>query len=370
MNNKGFKWVNLLLVPNGNKVFFTQDGNVIQYLFLSLLTFYKEIPTYELMNEFLNRYSESFKNNNWYSKEHLIQIIIRSSLEVDDKFNLLYNNKLLNPFQLAVSSALFPFQISNDDLHHSLLINNDISLGINYVVAPTLKIKFSKSTSELIKNTTFKEYIYSLDPSEINLFFEIQFITDKVSLALANQDLIFDLLNIDDLRRHEENNLGITPWRYKPINMEKRGITSSLIKEYYKRVSSNLRNIENIIRLKKGFNLVGSLYNETLLFQKIIEKFPNLTVLSQYSPDWLGRQRFDIYIYEFDIAIEYNGKQHYEPVGFYGGKEGFESNLKRDEVKRKKSLKNHCHLIEVKYDEEFDFCLTQIDKIIKERAKV
>ena len=58
--------------------------------------------------------------------------------------------------------------------------------------------------------------------------------------------------------------------------------------------------------------------------------------LYQYRCDWLGQQSFDIYIPSQKIAVEYQGKQHFESVSFFGGEESMEDNLSRD--RRKKHL--------------------------------
>ena len=39
---------------------------------------------------------------------------------------------------------------------------------------------------------------------------------------------------------------------------------------------------------------------------------------------WLNLTRIDIYFYEYNIAVEYNGEQHYYPIEYFGGKEKFE----------------------------------------------
>lgn len=49
-------------------------------------------------------------------------------------------------------------------------------------------------------------------------------------------------------------------------------------------------------------------------------------ILYEYSPDWLGKQRFDIYIPKYNIAIEYNGEQHYKPIARFGGVLGYNKN--------------------------------------------
>jgi len=44
---------------------------------------------------------------------------------------------------------------------------------------------------------------------------------------------------------------------------------------------------------------------------------------------------FDFYIPDRRIAIECQGEQHFKPVALFGGQEGYESNKRRDEMKRR-----------------------------------
>jgi len=81
--------------------------------------------------------------------------------------------------------------------------------------------------------------------------------------------------------------------------------------------------------------------------EKIQLEFSHLIVIGQGSPKWLEGQRFDIWIPEISAAVEYNGRQHYEPVDFFGGEEGFRETQKRDESKRSKSEANGTSLLEV-----------------------
>lgn len=66
--------------------------------------------------------------------------------------------------------------------------------------------------------------------------------------------------------------------------------------------------------------LYKSQYN---LYNRLCNELPNLEILYEYSPDWLGKQRFDIYIPKYNIAIEYNGEQHYKPMAKFGGVIGY-----------------------------------------------
>ena len=73
---------------------------------------------------------------------------------------------------------------------------------------------------------------------------------------------------------------------------------------------------------------------------------------------WLGRQSFDFYLPDYNIAIECQGVQHFKPVDFGGqgdksANELFEKNKERDNRKLKKCLSNNIEMIYVVGNEEF-----------------
>ena len=88
--------------------------------------------------------------------------------------------------------------------------------------------------------------------------------------------------------------------------------------------------------------------NERKLFFLVKEMFPD--AIYQYKEEWLGIQSVDIYIPSLKIGIEYQGDQHYRPVKFYGGKEGFEQRQKLDEEKKRLCLEHQIKIIEWKYE--------------------
>ncbi|MCR5794617.1 MAG: hypothetical protein K6G61_04635 [Solobacterium sp.] len=71
--------------------------------------------------------------------------------------------------------------------------------------------------------------------------------------------------------------------------------------------------------------------SEQKAYAIVLKHYPDAQF--QYQPDFLFGQRLDIYIPSADTAIEYQGKQHYEPVAFFGGLEGHKRNRERDERK-------------------------------------
>lgn len=61
---------------------------------------------------------------------------------------------------------------------------------------------------------------------------------------------------------------------------------------------------------------------------------------------------YDFLLEDLDIIIEYQGKQHYEPVEYLGGFKKFKSQVKRDKIKLNFANNNGYKLIEVRYTED------------------
>lgn len=86
------------------------------------------------------------------------------------------------------------------------------------------------------------------------------------------------------------------------------------------------------------------------IYNFLCNTFPNETWYWEYSPDWLGLQRFDIYNKRINLAIEYNGEQHYMPIKKFGGKLGFYKRKRLDNIKKEKCKLNNCKLYIIKYN--------------------
>ena len=121
---------------------------------------------------------------------------------------------------------------------------------------------------------------------------------------------------------------------------------------------------QNQIRDLKGVARIGERWvNETLLFNYISLLFPQHTVQREASPTWLNRQRFDIYIPELNLAVEYQGKQHYVAVGLFGGEDGLKKTKERDKEKLKLSKINGVDLVHFSYKDNLT------EKLVQSRLK-
>jgi hypothetical protein len=120
------------------------------------------------------------------------------------------------------------------------------------------------------------------------------------------------------------------------------------------------REAENEIRNSLGIPHISEGWvSEVELLNIVREIFPNEKVIHQVSPEWLGLQRLDIYIPKLKLAIEYQGRQHYEPVPFFGGEEAFSLTQERDKRKSNLCSENDITLIYFRYDEEISLKMVE-----------
>jgi len=74
---------------------------------------------------------------------------------------------------------------------------------------------------------------------------------------------------------------------------------------------------------------------------------------------------FDFYIPSMRTIIEFDGKQHYEPMEFFGGVESYERLKENDKIKNNYCEENYINLIRIRYDQ-----IEDIQNILWENLKV
>lgn len=196
---------------------------------------------------------------------------------------------------------------------------------------------FLNSTRKLIGDVTLKEHISNNYTSKKRIIYEIlngfEILDDWIFKIFF--DLYNDNIDID-------YPYGDYEWLFR------------------KNLNRSIRIWENKIRINRGQKIIGSYFNEDILFKMINKLFQKkYKVVSQGSPEWLRPQRLDIFIPELNLGIEYQGEQHFRPVDFGGkgkrvSKKQFEDNKKRDLRKKELCVKNGLTLIELRYDENME----------------
>ncbi len=133
-------------------------------------------------------------------------------------------------------------------------------------------------------------------------------------------------------------------------------------------IKSLSRDAENSVRDFLGIPKIGEGWvSETQLFRLLEQTFPQTNVIQHGHPAWLGLQHFDIWFPHWNVAVEYHGLQHFEPVDFFGGKEKFEDNVKRDKRKKALARRHGVKLFIVTEEDDPENVITEINSILAKR---
>ena len=112
---------------------------------------------------------------------------------------------------------------------------------------------------------------------------------------------------------------------------------------------------------------------EKYILEELNKNFCN--VVYQYKPIWLRNktspQSLDFYLPDYNIAIEYQGRQHFKPISYFGGDENFIKSQERDLRKYHKCLQNNIKLLYVSFEKEIPekyhkMIYTSIEDLINE----
>ena len=69
---------------------------------------------------------------------------------------------------------------------------------------------------------------------------------------------------------------------------------------------------------------------------------------------------FDFYLPDYNICIEFDGKQHFEVNEFFGGIINFNKLVKNDNIKNEYCKNNNIRLIRIRYDEDINIALDKL----------
>ena len=89
----------------------------------------------------------------------------------------------------------------------------------------------------------------------------------------------------------------------------------------------------------------------------------NKKYLEQYSfidCKYINVLKYDFYLPEYNVCIEYNGRQHYEEIKHFGGKESFDIQITRDNIKSNYCIDNNIQLFIIKYDEDIELRMMEL----------
>lgn len=126
-------------------------------------------------------------------------------------------------------------------------------------------------------------------------------------------------------------------------------------------ICSVLSGAENMVRDSLGVPRIGEGWiREAEMLHLLRECLAPFPVIPQASPKWLGGLRYDAYAPGLRLAIEYQGKQHFEAVEFFQGTDGLAATQERDHKKAVLSQLNGVRLEYIRYDDDL---MQRVDQI-------
>jgi very-short-patch-repair endonuclease len=126
------------------------------------------------------------------------------------------------------------------------------------------------------------------------------------------------------------------------------------------------------VRAKNGCPKCGNSYNENLIVNFFEEN--NIIFESEKTFKDLklkGKLRFDFYIPKLNLVVEFDGKQHFEPVRFRGiseevALEKFKHIQKTDKIKNEYCNANNINIVRISY---FDNIYSKLKEIMNDYKK-
>lgn len=73
-----------------------------------------------------------------------------------------------------------------------------------------------------------------------------------------------------------------------------------------------------------------------------------------------GLLSYDFYLPKFNVLLEYQGIQHFEPVEMFGGQKQYELQVEHDRRKKVYALDNGYYFIDIRYDEDIQSKLSKV----------
>jgi hypothetical protein len=79
---------------------------------------------------------------------------------------------------------------------------------------------------------------------------------------------------------------------------------------------------------------------------------------------YISKLPFDFFIPSINLAIEYDGIQHFKPVKLFGGEKEFEKTKIKDKIKSKYCEDNNICLIRISYLDDIKYKLSNINELV------
>lgn len=78
-----------------------------------------------------------------------------------------------------------------------------------------------------------------------------------------------------------------------------------------------------------------------------------------------NKLKFDFYLPEYNVCIEFDGIQHFKPINFFGGKKAFDLQIIKDNIKNEYCLNKKIKLIRFNYEQDIEYIKNNLLYLLK-----
>jgi hypothetical protein len=258
----------------------------------------------------------------------------------------------------AYISLTEPMQNKNQSNTHTSNRRLELCFQENIPINPLDVLSMAGSRKSIVINENFELY----KDQFIRLFNEQYSTNEKCLNFLYRKKEVHDSWFFEGLVFFDEPTL--MNRRFNIFKIRERCFYSN--KEVLIEIRNMAKEAENRARKILKIPLIGQGWiTESNIFNLVKNSFPQIVVIQHGNPTWLGRQHLDIWMPEYNIAVEYHGRQHYEPIEFFGGEDGFIKTQERDRRKIALCKEHGVKLIVINEESDLSLLISKIQSLIK-----
>jgi len=275
------------------------------------------------------------------------------------------NYELLKPFIYKNNKTKLNLKCNKDDYEWLIIYDNFINrksgcIKCSNVYSPTQKEANEKVLSRCkeMNYELLKPFIYKNQKTNIHLkckkdnyewISNYQNFTDSkrgCARCSHNNKLTQEEANENVLTKCKEMNYTLAePFIYIGAGKTKLHIKCNIDGHCWTPIYNNLINKKygcpKCNNISKGERIIFSILNKKNIFYNTQYKFDDC--VDKYS------LKFDFYLPDYNMCIEYDGIQHYEIINFFGGEKEFQNRQKRDNIKTQYCKDNNIKLLRIPY---------------------
>ena len=267
-------------------------------------------------------------------------------------------------------------------LYHFIIYELSDGTRTGHSIYSTKNPNIHKTALEKANDIEFSAMSYFYQKYIVKLEF-----LDSTEDYQKTTDIMMELM-CDRIKVYKENG-----WKHKKEkgNTSKHCIAEKDLKYFW--ISKYVKNTSRAGLIEIERNILSEVYNgkyselpryeylipknkwksEQLVYEYACKLYKKSNVIYQHRPFFLrskqGQMSYDVFITKLNVAIEYQGKQHFEAVEIFGGQEHFEKQVERDKLKKELSEKNGVKLVYINYDEDIstDLIKEKVERALQEK---